>query len=79
MLARRKSFEVRQSQLGQGGRVLTYTDISDLKKREQALEKARKEAEQANAAKTRFLAAASHVCVNPFMPLAYSLLNYLIG
>lgn len=30
--------------LAQGGRVLTFTDISDLNKREQALEKARKDA-----------------------------------
>lgn len=62
-------YEIRQSKLGQGGRVLTYTDISDRIKREQALEKARKEAEQANAAKTRFLAAASHDLRQPIHAL----------
>ncbi|MEQ1561070.1 MAG: PAS domain-containing protein, partial [Methyloglobulus sp.] len=44
------TYEIRQSALKLGGRVLTYTDISDLIKREEALEKARKEAEQANVA-----------------------------
>jgi signal transduction histidine kinase/CheY-like chemotaxis protein len=62
-------YEIRQSELSQGGRVLTYTDISDLIKREQALEKARKEAEQANAAKTRFLASASHDLRQPIHAL----------
>lgn len=62
-------YEIRQAEPAQGGRVLTYTDISDLKKREQALEKARKEAEQANAAKTRFLAAASHDLRQPIHAL----------
>lgn len=62
-------YEIRQSELIQGGRVLTFTDISDLIKREQALEKARKEAEQANAAKTRFLAAASHDLRQPIHAL----------
>jgi len=62
-------FEVRQSELQYGGRVLTYTDISDLIKREQALEEARKVAEQANTAKTRFLAAASHDLRQPIHAL----------
>lgn len=62
-------YEIRQSELSQGGRVLTYTDISDQIKREKALEKARKEAEQANAAKTRFLAAASHDLRQPIHAL----------
>jgi signal transduction histidine kinase len=62
-------YEIRQSELTQGGRVLTYTNISDLIKREQALEKARKEAVQANAAKTRFLAAASHDLRQPIHAL----------
>jgi signal transduction histidine kinase len=55
-------YEIRQAQLTQGGRVLTYTDISDRIKREQALEKA-------NAAKTRFLAAASHDLRQPIHAL----------
>lgn len=62
-------YEIRQAQLGQGGRVLTYTDISDLIKREQTLEKARKDAERANVAKTRFLAAASHDLRQPIHAL----------
>ncbi len=62
-------YEIRHTELSQGGRVLTYTDISDLIKREKALEKARKEAEQANVAKTRFLAAASHDLRQPIHAL----------
>ena len=62
-------FEVRQTELQHGGRVLTYTDISDLIKRERALEEARKAAELANAAKTRFLAAASHDLRQPIHAL----------
>ncbi len=64
-----KSYEIRQSELNQGGRVLTYTDITEQVKREKALENARKEAEQANAAKTRFLAAASHDLRQPIHAL----------
>ncbi|WP_297742839.1 ATP-binding protein [Nitrosomonas sp.] len=63
-------FQIRQTELQHGGRVLTYTDISDLIKRERALEKARKTAEQANAAKTRFLAAASHDLRQPIHALS---------
>ncbi|MBK8815520.1 MAG: PAS-domain containing protein [Methylococcaceae bacterium] len=62
-------YEIRQSELSHGGRVITYTDISNLIKREQALEKARKDAEKANAAKTRFLAAASHDLRQPIHAL----------
>lgn len=62
-------YEIRQAALRQGGRVVTYTDISDLIKREQALEKARKSAEKANAAKTRFLASASHDLRQPIHAL----------
>lgn len=62
-------YEIRHTELNQGGRVLTYTDISDQIKREKALEKARKEAEQANVAKTRFLAAASHDLRQPIHAL----------
>jgi len=62
-------FEIQQVELAHGGRVLTYTDITELINREQALDKARKEAEQANAAKTRFLAAASHDLRQPIHAL----------
>ena len=62
-------YVIRQSTLEQGGRVLTYTDVTDLFNREQALEKASKEAVQANAAKTRFLASASHDLRQPIHAL----------
>lgn len=64
-----KVYEIRQSALSRGGRVITYNDISDLIKREQALEKAHREAERANAAKTRFLASASHDLRQPIHAL----------
>jgi signal transduction histidine kinase len=62
-------YEIQLAELSQGGQVLTYTDITGLIQREQAVEKARKEAEQANAAKTRFLAAASHDLRQPIHAL----------
>lgn len=52
-----------------GGSVITYTDITRQKQREQALEAARKTAELSNAAKTRFLAAASHDLRQPIHAL----------
>ncbi len=52
--------ELADNEMPDGGRVLTYADITDRKRREAALEAARRSAEHANAAKTRFLAAASH-------------------
>ncbi|HYQ91742.1 MAG TPA: NahK/ErcS family hybrid sensor histidine kinase/response regulator [Candidatus Competibacteraceae bacterium] len=54
------AIEILPNAMPDGGRVLTYADISDLKRREEALEAARQVAEQANTAKTRFLATASH-------------------
>jgi len=68
-LKNRQVYEIRHSELSQGGRVLTYTDISDQIKHEKTLEKARKDAEQANAAKTRFLASASHDLRQPIHAL----------
>ncbi len=62
-------FEIQQNFIAEGGRVVTYTDISDRFKREHALEQARKTAEQVNAAKTRFLAAASHDLRQPMHAL----------
>ncbi|HEU5293252.1 MAG TPA: ATP-binding protein [Burkholderiaceae bacterium] len=61
--------EIAQNAMPDGGRVTTYTDISELKRRESALELARRNAEQANAAKTRFLAAASHDLRQPIHAL----------
>ena len=52
--------EVAQDAMPDGGRVVTYADVTERKRREAALEAARRSAEYANAAKTRFLAAASH-------------------
>ena len=61
--------EVTGNAMPDGGCVVTYTDITDLKRRETALETARRSAEQANAAKTRFLAAASHDLRQPIHAL----------
>lgn len=61
--------EVAQNAMADGGRVITYTDITDRKRREAALEAARRNAEQANTAKTRFLAAASHDLRQPMHAL----------
>jgi PAS domain S-box-containing protein len=61
--------EILQNAMPDGGRVLTYTDISDRKRREEALEAARQVAEQANTAKTRFLATASHDLRQPIHAL----------
>ena len=61
--------EVARNAMPDGGCVVTYTDITDLKRREAALEAARRSAEQANAAKTRFLAAASHDLRQPIHAL----------
>lgn len=62
-------FEIQLAEMSEGGRVLTFTDITDLIIREKALDKARKEAELANSAKTRFLAAASHDLRQPIHAL----------
>jgi signal transduction histidine kinase len=62
-------YEIRQVPLAHGGRVITFTDISNLIKREIALENARKDAERANASKTRFLASASHDLRQPIHAL----------
>ncbi len=52
------------------GVVLTFTDISERKEIRQALEEARRLADRANAAKSRFLAAASHDLRQPLQTLA---------
>lgn len=58
-------------------RVMNHVrDMTEQKKAEQRLEAAKKEAEQANAAKTRFLAAASHDIRQPMQ--AITTLNYLL-
>ncbi|HPF59084.1 MAG TPA: ATP-binding protein [Candidatus Competibacteraceae bacterium] len=67
--------EIRQNTMPDGGWVLTYTDISELKHREEALDLARQEAERANAAKTRFLATASHDLRQPIHALGLFFAN----
>ncbi len=67
--------EIRQSAMPDGSRVLTYTDISELKRRENALDLALQEAERANAAKTRFLATASHDLRQPIHALGLFFAN----
>jgi two-component system CheB/CheR fusion protein len=52
------------------GVIITFTDITELKHAAQALEAARSRAEQADAAKSRFLAVASHDLRQPLQSLA---------
>ncbi|MEI2644596.1 MAG: ATP-binding protein [Candidatus Competibacter sp.] len=67
--------EIRQSALTDGSQIFTYTDISELKRREEILNTARQGAEQANAAKTRFLATASHDLRQPIHALGLFFAN----
>jgi two-component system, chemotaxis family, CheB/CheR fusion protein len=55
---------------GVEGVVITFTDITEKKHSRAALEVAKREAEQANLAKSRFLAAASHDLRQPLQSLA---------
>jgi two-component system, chemotaxis family, CheB/CheR fusion protein len=52
------------------GVVITFTDVSERKQIKQALEEARQQADRANVAKSRFLAAASHDLRQPLQTLA---------
>lgn len=67
--------EILQNAMPDGSRVLTCTDITELKHREAALNAARQEAEWANAAKTRFLATASHDLRQPVHALGLFFAN----
>ncbi len=67
--------EILQTAMPDGSRVLTYTDISELRRREAALDAARREAERANVAKTRFLATASHDLRQPIHALGLFFAN----
>jgi len=67
--------EILQTPIPNGDRVLTCTDISELKRREDALDAARRDAERANAAKTRFLATASHDLRQPIHALGLFFAN----
>jgi two-component system CheB/CheR fusion protein len=55
---------------GVEGVVITFTNITEKKNSRRALEVAKREAEQANLAKSRFLAAASHDLRQPLQSLA---------
>lgn len=55
---------------GVEGVVITFTNITEKKSSRSALEAAKREAEQANLAKSRFLAAASHDLRQPLQSLA---------
>jgi len=71
--------EILQTDMPDGRRILTYTDISELKRREEILDTARQGAEKANAAKTRFLATASHDLRQPIHALGLFFANLADG
>ncbi len=66
----RRILPYRTQQNGVEGVVITYVDITDRKKVSDALESARRKAEAADLAKSRFLAAASHDLRQPLQALA---------
>lgn len=57
--------EVRTDPTPDGGFVTTYTDVTSIRQAEEALHQARRAAESANTAKSRFLAAMSHELRTP--------------
>jgi two-component system CheB/CheR fusion protein len=66
----RRIMPYRTSKDGAAGLVITFTDITERKAAARALEAAQRSSELANAAKSRFLAAASHDLRQPLQTLA---------
>ncbi len=66
----RRIMPYRTHKEGVAGLVITFTDITERKSAARALEAAQKSSDMANAAKSRFLAAASHDLRQPLQTLA---------
>jgi two-component system CheB/CheR fusion protein len=66
----RRIMPYRTHAAGVGGLVITFTDITERKSAARALEAAQQSSDAANAAKSRFLAAASHDLRQPLQTLA---------